>query len=380
MADHEVQELLQTLRLKDENATKIDAAKKKVQDAATTEARQAAEEEVTNLQKAVSELQVKEATLRGKIGKGSAEQPGTTARPQSKVTFELPKPERYKRGDNFPKFCENFVEYVTCVSKVQCEDLSRLFLQLVDDSTKARLRKVALTPEERSDASKFTPLYMAKIAPLHQNKTFKNILADMTQKKTESVADFADRIIEMASRAYTDAEVAVREDACLRTMLRGVTNLYIKGKLQEDRSITTFEEAMEEAIALENVRSNLNQKTGTTPDPDQADLDSDFVLAIDENRQTPGSRDYEPGHVNNSSRESRHTYRRDDRSSRPTYNDSYRSQASNNSNQRGGYSNRRQNRAQGGRSSQSDRNRAPIMCYHCGGPNHFARDCRANLN
>ena len=62
---------------------------------------------------------------------------------KSTTSFKLPQLDKFKRGDNFSKFCEKFLEYVT-LGNMGGDNLPLVFLQLVDDFTKEKLKKIAL--------------------------------------------------------------------------------------------------------------------------------------------------------------------------------------------------------------------------------------------
>ena len=83
------------------------------------------------------------------------------------MSLKLPQLEKFQRGDNFSKFCEKFLEYVT-LGNIDSDNLPLLFLQLVDDFTRERLKKIILTTGQRKDPKQFIEEYMKKICPPHE--------------------------------------------------------------------------------------------------------------------------------------------------------------------------------------------------------------------
>ena len=66
--------------------------------------------------------------------------------PSSNVryTFKLTRPEKYKEGDSFADFCADFKEHVQ-LTRMKDDNLGTYFLNLVDATTKKKLRKVTLS-------------------------------------------------------------------------------------------------------------------------------------------------------------------------------------------------------------------------------------------
>ena len=177
------------------------------------------------------------------------------------MSLKLPQLEKFQRGDNFSKFCEKFLEYVT-LGNIDSDNLPLLFLQLVDDFTRERLKKIILTPGQRTDPKQFIEEYMKKICPPHEGSTFKAKLAEIKQKQSgESVEEYAYRISDISSRAYTDNEAALKEEACFSSFMKGLTDPDLKMKLHENTNIKTFEQAVDEATRLENIKIFIGTKS-----------------------------------------------------------------------------------------------------------------------
>ena len=105
-------ELLQNITLKEENATKLQTAEEIVRTTEDDTTKTTAETEVQGLKAALEELKEKELNLRGKIGllpitAETGESKPLIGPARSSISFKLPQPEKFKRGENFNKFCQN---------------------------------------------------------------------------------------------------------------------------------------------------------------------------------------------------------------------------------------------------------------------------------
>ena len=93
---------------------------------------------------------------------------------------------------------------------------------MVDDFTHEKLRKAALTSEQRKDTKMFITEYEKKMNPSYEGRTLKSKLADLKQNRNEKAENFAYRINDTVSRAYTETEEALKEEACFSTFLKGL--------------------------------------------------------------------------------------------------------------------------------------------------------------
>ena len=277
------------------------------------------------------------------------------------ITFKLPQPEKFKRGENFPKFCENFLEYIT-LSKFSGDNLHLLFLQLVDDFTKVKLKKVLLTPDQRKDAKKFTDEYIKKISPTHEGRTFKSMLADLKQKEGENIEEFSYRISDVASRAYDVSQELLKEEACFNSFMKGVMDPDLRMKLHEDTNITTFETATEEASRLETIKATVGKKSAFQRTPTE---ELDHILGIAEQHSSPDD-------TNNFRIRNQEHHQQ-----RPRFQPFHQA---NRQNIRNPASQSRGSRDSNQSSRARPSHKAPIVCFKCSGLNHFARDCKATLN
>lgn len=317
--------------------------------------------------------------------------PDTIPRHNTKqpISFKLPQLEKFKRGENFSKYCEKFLEYVT-LGNISGENLPLIFLQLVDDFTRERLKKITLSTGQRRDAKQFIEEYIKKMCPPHEGSTFKARLADMIQKPSgETVEEYAYRISDTASRAYTDSEAALKEEACFSAFMKGLTDPELRIKLHENTNIKTFEQALDEATRLETIKATIGQKTTTTSVTE--DLE---ILRINENEQDHEDspmvdREHHPnrprtGHnahrqIHSNPGHSRTNYHtRNGRGGRhqrsPRQSDSSHRQNLTYSNQQSS------DRSSGDNHARRGRRNGPIICYNCQQPNHMARNCTASLN
>ena len=149
--------------------------------------------------------------------------------------------------------------------------------QLVDEQTKAKLKLIPLDADQRRDALKFTEVYERKMVPAQESRTFKSKLADLRQKSEESIEEFSYRIFSIASRAYSDDEKIIREEASDNTFKRGISDPYIKRKLNEDSLLNSFERATEVASRLETIDRALKPKHDST---EKEEVSEELVHAI----------------------------------------------------------------------------------------------------
>lgn len=343
-------ELTEILKLQTEKREMIAAAEKRANSTTEQQEVATATEETAGLVNALAELSQNERTVRDRLARqfvakneSKAEEPTPQKSSSSTVSFKLPQPQKFKRGDNFHLFCENFKEYVT-LSKLDSDDLSLLFLQLVDEQTKMKLKQINLEPGQRRNATSFLEIFEKKMAPAHESRTFKSKLADLSQTREETVEEFAFRIVSTASRAYPDRHhEPIREEACYNTLMRGITDPYIKRRLHEDPSVDSFDKAAEEGSRLEIISQTLQT---TSADSEENSDDLVVVHAIDNVQNKEAT-----------SEKGRSSYRRKNSfDPRPKKNSSDpHPQTKTSTNE-------------------------PIVCYRCQGPNHIARHCRAPLN
>lgn len=174
--------LLEAMKTIEEARKSVDKAKEEL-DKAESDAKAAASEELNKRNEELQELLEKEKTLRQtactflmpetkEAVEPAQEETSTTTETKETIVpwipsrtpsfnFKLPKPEKFKRGQNFSKFCEKFMDYIT-LSKIHDDNLYILFLNMVDDFTLDKLRKVPLTTDQRKDARKFIDLYSTR--------------------------------------------------------------------------------------------------------------------------------------------------------------------------------------------------------------------------
>ena len=345
----------------------------------------------------VEEVKTDEQPAAEVVDKGTV-----STRPGSKsaMSFKLPQLEKFRRGENFSKFCEKFLEYVT-LGNIGGENLPLIFLQLVDDFTKEKLKKINLTLGQSRDAKKFIDVYMTKMCPPHEGSTFRARLAEIKQKRGEVVDEFAYRIQETASRAFSDSQDLLREDACFSAFRKGLIDPVLKVKLHEDVTITTFEKAVEESSRLEGIRASLGMSSTTESTIEEHDVlalstsetehntDNHEVSRVDERQ------DYHRNGMDNRQNNLRNNFTRRSEEYRnrqyqtrgqanyqPRYNTGYRQPQTN----QGQYrpqaeetDHDRQRRESRPRQN-GGTNRRAIKCYNCNGLNHIAKNCTASLN
>ena len=166
---------------------------------------------------------------------------------------------RYKKDENFSRYCERFQEFIY-LSKVTDPNLYLYFLQHLDDETYSILKAVTIpdTGDYKSNPKLFCELYKTAIYG-DTSITLKNEVLECKQKSDETVSDFVYRLRSKASIAYTNLETA--NETCLSAILRGLKDPQMKRKLNEDTTIKTFEDAIKLAKRLEQINKMLDNDT-----------------------------------------------------------------------------------------------------------------------
>lgn len=237
-------------------------------------------------------------------------------RHRTTVSTKIPKPANFVHTGNFNRFCERFKQYVQ-LSRIQGENLHYLFLSMIDDVTYAKISRTPLSEIEKTNPDLFCRRFERIIYPPGESKSVRSELAMIKQGSNETIDEFAFRISEMSSRAYSDEHI--KREAAYTAFIQGIYNIGIKTKIHESE-VNNFEEATLLAKRLERVATSLNIET-TSP-----------------------SHVYQVG---NSTPSNSNTVTNDNPNSRRP-NGNYRQRNFNNRN---------------------------FRCYYCGGANHIMRSC-----
>ena len=158
----------------------------------------------------------------------------------------VPKPDKYKTGENFSRFCRRFQQWVT-LSQLVSTELYLYFVNMLDSQTYERLIDVELTGDEKADASKFCKKYEKTIYPPGEARAVKSQMLTLLQSSGENIADFAFRTSELSHRAYPGVENnALRKEMSINSFLNGLAEPQIKVKIQEtDKNLETLEEVVD---------------------------------------------------------------------------------------------------------------------------------------
>lgn len=279
----------------------------------------------------------------------------------------LSKLSKFSKGENFSKYCERFREYVK-IMKIRDRDLYMLFLQNVDDETYTTLKSVKLGRKDKSRAAEFCAKYKKAIYG-DEKLSLRHEVMDCRQKSGENVSDYAYRLREKSSIAYSDTEYA--EENCMLAFLRGVKNINMKVKLNE-ASLTNFNDAVKLAKKIEKVEKMLNVETDITSIFKETRIDEKSIPRHSEEKHVRFS--------SSSSERSNHTSgsRRTSRSPSNVFSsqrgnrDDY-SRRSDSSSFRGNFRN------QPGRIRRGNPHQFK-SCYTCGRRGHIQVNCRENPN
>ncbi len=185
------------------------------------------------------------------------------------------------------------------------------------------------------------------MTPRHEAESLKLKLLDEKQIKGESIEDFAFRLTEMSRRAYSSTEESSRRSICYSAFLKGLTNKDIRIRLREDRHVSDFDTAVEEAVRLHDIRESEGD-TSVAPDTTSKTETNVGLWNINDNKA------------------GRSSFR--DRSRSPIQGSRVRFSTE-----------QRKDPAQN-RNEQGQRfKRQPIICHKCKEPNHIARNCMARF-
>ena len=167
---------------------------------------------------------------------------------------QVTKLRNFKKGENFSRFCERFQEFVY-IMKMEDTNLHLYFLQHVDDSTYSTLKAIPLSDVEKQYADLFCKIYKdviygSDIIPL------KNELLECKQLANEDITEYAYRLREKASIAFSEPENI--DMNCMLALMRGIKDSDMRRKLNES-SVTDFNEALRLAKKLEKVDHMINE-------------------------------------------------------------------------------------------------------------------------
>lgn len=265
-----------------------------------------------------------------------------------KFNFKLTRPEKYKAGQNFSDFCEDFREHIE-LTRMKDDNLYIFFLSLLENQVKKKLRKVWLEPEQKRNAAKFIPIYRRKMMPPHEAENLQMDFSDLSQGKDETIESFSHRVEDIASLAFAEDTEKALNDACFSAFVKGLREVDLRIKLREGK-IRKFSAVVEEACRVNGIKE-AEQKRRAIAEPV---TDADHIYSVESestNRRSEAPRlaRQEPSHS-------------DDHTRRGT---SYRRATG-----RGGNDSR--GRGQGGRNTYRGREK---LCYKCNQPNHHARHC-----
>ena len=292
----------------------------------------------------------------------------------SKVSIQM---ERYKAEGNqdFEQFCNRFRQHVK-VHKILREDLSDVFLLLLDDTTLAELENVELTVDERRDEELFTRRYINVLKPKLGEHLMRHSLKTMRKGELETASRFAYRIIATANAAYGEKNTSEKETACFEALLNGLNGTEMLLRLQE-ANVTSFNAAVAHAKRVEEL-GKMNSAGSAGKEEDVAI----FATAIRrepirgteqkrENVERPreGNGQWE-GRIDNHGSVGNSQWRTGGNSG-----ENVQWERNGNPNQRGAENS--QWRAGGNPGGYLGAGRRLVICYRCGGENHFSRECQA---
>ena len=104
-------------------------------------------------------------------------------------TISYPKPDTYKSGDNFNRFCDRFQQYVV-FTNIKNDNLHLFFLSTLDSPTYDILKSVELTDDEKKAAPAFCKKYSEKLYATDDIRNLTFELMSIKQGNNESIEKF----------------------------------------------------------------------------------------------------------------------------------------------------------------------------------------------
>ena len=170
------------------------------------------------------------------------------------------KPPKMEKEDDLLNYCDRFKAYIKMTGTQPNMDL--LFLQNVSSTTYRTLKTVAasFTEEQKQDVDIICKQFLSTMYG-DEVIYLKSSLLETKQKSGETIAEYCNRLQELASIAYSCPEQA--QEACLLALFRGISNSRVKQKLNESL-VTSFPEAVRLAKRLEQVNIMFGDKPSTS--------------------------------------------------------------------------------------------------------------------
>ena len=167
------------------------------------------------------------------------------------------KPRKYRKGDDICTFLERFEQFIV-MNRITDDNLDLYFVSLVEDDVMyKKLRNVRLTNIQKSDVRLLVVAVKEALYPATETRLLRSTLATLKQEVGESIEVYAQRIKDVADRAYS--EPVLKEEASLSTLLAGISEVKIRQKLLED-DIDSFEKATRLAVKCERISKALNSR------------------------------------------------------------------------------------------------------------------------
>ena len=290
--------------------------------------------------------------------------------PGSKVSIQM---ERYKADGNqdFEKFCNRFRQHVK-VHKILREDLSDVFLLLMDDTTLTELENVELAEDERKDAELFTRRYINVIKPKLGEHLMRHSLKTMRKGELETASGFAYRIRAAATGAYGGKSTAEKETACFEALLNGLNGTEMLLRLQE-ANVTSFNAAVAHAKRVEEL--------GKIKSAGSSGGEEDVAIFAATTRQEPRKETEQKRENVERPTEGNGQWERIMDNQGRAGNSQWRTGGNSGGNaqseRRNGNLNQRGAENSQWRAGGNSGGYPGVICYRCGGGNHFSRKCQA---
>ena len=171
---------------------------------------------------------------------------------------------KYEKGDDFVTFCKRFKDHVNLTQMDPSRQLPTFMQHIGDDSLYNQLDSVSLNPDQSLNCELFITEFKQSVFG-DDSFYLKNILLDCSQKPSESIRDYADRLRQKATAACPK-NPNLADEMCLLAFIRGIADPRIKLSLNRE-PFASFSTAVKAAKNEERAFQVCNPSESSTHDP-----------------------------------------------------------------------------------------------------------------
>ncbi len=178
------------------------------------------------------------------------------------ASAHLRSPRPYGSGD-FALWLRRFEAYARAVRVPQAQ-MSDALLSLLDDAAFRTYDLLGLSPEVTADYKLLTEALRKRFAPEKGEAELRFQLGQRVQQASETLDEFADAVLDLASRAYPELDAGVRMQLARDRFIAGVRADYIQEGLLQ-KAPKTLDDARQRAKQFEAARTARKKMQVTMP-------------------------------------------------------------------------------------------------------------------